>query len=154
MLVAYKYRIQPNTSHSQFLNRNFGCVRFVWNSMTAAFNSWSRVGPNPVVNEAILKADPNNAFISEAISYALQQKRIDFESAKSQFFDPKRKKKLGKMRFKIKGVAKDSFRIPFQALRAGAIDLDNGRITLPKMTPMKMIVDRPFRGQPRNVTVS
>ena len=97
--------------------------------MTAAFNSWSPVGPNPVVNEASLKANPDNAFLADVISYALQQKRIDFDSAKSQYFDPKRKKKLGRMRFKIKGVAKDSFRIPFRALRAGAIELDQGRIT-------------------------
>ena len=129
MLLAYKYRLYPNATQKEFLNRNFGCVRFVWNAMTAAFNSWSPVGPNPVVNEASLKANPDNAFLADVISYALQQKRIDFDSAKSQYFDPKRKKKLGRMRFKIKGVAKDSFRIPFRALRAGAIELDQGRIT-------------------------
>ena len=40
--------------------------------------------------------------MNDVISYALQQKRIDFDETKKQFFNKKRKVKLGRMKFKVK----------------------------------------------------
>lgn len=154
MLKAYQYRLYPNKTQQQFLNQIFGDVRFLWNKLVENFNSYSSHGPNRPMNEKILKDDPNFPWLKEGISYALQQKRNDFEETKRQFFNKNRKKKLGKMKFKKKGISKDSFRIPFAQLTKGAIDLDNGKLKLPKMNPMKMIADRKFTGEPRNVTIS
>ena len=144
---AYKYRLYLTKQQAAYLNRVFGSVRFVWNQLVANFNSWSSEGPNRPMNEKILKDTPEYIWLSESISYALQQKRMDFDETKKQFFSKNRKKKLGRMKFKKKGIARDSFRIPVASMGGQkAIDLKNGQIKLPKMSAMKMVVDRKFTG--------
>lgn len=153
---AYKYRIYPTVVQEQFLKTNFGCVRFVKNAMIKNFNSWSSVGPNPLpIGEKELKDNPQFPFLKEAISYALQQARMDIEETKKQYFNKKRKVKIGRMRFKKKGISRDSFRIPYASLTKNAIRLDVGIIYLPKLkTGIKMMVDRKFSGNPKSITVS
>ena len=154
-LIAYKYRLYPTKQQTDYLNRVFGSVRFVWNELVANFNSWSSEGPNRPMNEKILKDTPEYGWLSESISYALQQKRMDFDETKKQHFNKKRKTKLGRMKFKKKGGSRDSFRIPVASMGGQkAIDLDNNRIKLPKMTAMKMVVDRKFTGSAKSVTIS
>ena len=155
VLRAYKYRLYPTKQQAAYLNQVFGSVRFVWNQLVANFNSWSSEGPNRPMNEKILKDTPEYGWLSESISYALQQKRMDFDETKKQHFNKKRKTKLGRMKFKKKGVARDSFRIPVASMGGQkAIDLENNRIKLPKMTAMKMVVDRKFTGVAKSVTIS
>ena len=155
VLRAYKYRLYPTKQQSAYLNRVFGSVRFVWNQLVANFNSWVSDGPNRPMNEKSLKDTPEYSWLAKTISYALQQKRMDFDEAKSQYFNKGRKKKPGRMKFKKKGIARDSFRIPVASMGGQkSIDLDNGRIKLPKMTSMKLIVDRKFMGTAKSVTVS
>ena len=152
---SYKYRLYPTKQQSQYLEQVFGSVRFVWNQLVANFNSWSSEGPNRPMNEKILKNTPEFTWLNDSISYTLQQKRIDFDEAKSQYFNKGRKKKLGRMRFKKKGVSKESFRIPGQALGYNkCIDFDSGRIKIPKMTPIKVVIDRKFSGSLKSITIS
>lgn len=153
-LRAYKYRIYPNKEQEQFLAHNFGCVRFVWNQMVSAFNSWSHIGPNPVVNEKRLKDTEEYSFLKDAISYGLQQKRMDFDELRKQFFNKKRAVKLGRPKFKKKN-GRQSFRIPAVSMSLYDFsDLELG-LKLPKLkSPIKTIIDRPFTGKPKSVTVS
>ena len=152
---AYKYRIYPTKQQAEYLRQTFGCVRFVWNQLVANFNSWTPDGPNRPMNEKILKDTPEYSWLNDVISYALQQKRMDFDEAKSQYYNKGRKTRIGRMKFKKKGLARDSFRIPVASMGGQkSIDLDNGRIKLPKMTTMKLIVDRKFMGTAKSVTVS
>ena len=152
---AYKYRLYPTDEQAEFLNQNFGCVRFVWNQLVANFNSWTPEHTPPKLNEKILKDDPEFPWLKEAISFALQQKRIDFDQTKSQFFNKKRKTKLGRMKFKKRGISRDSFRIPGSVLPKFNQEMCSiGLIQLPKMAPIKVIIDRPFSGELRSVTIS
>lgn len=152
---AYRYLLYPTDEQAEFLNQNFGCVRFVWNQLVANFNSWTPEFTPPKLNEKILKDNPEFPWLKEAISYALQQKTRDFEQTKSQFFNKKRKTKLGRMQFRKRGVSRDSFRIPGSVLPKCNLDMcSTGLIQLPKMAPMKVIIDRPFSGELRSVTVS
>jgi putative transposase len=154
-LRAYKYRLYPDKMQAEFLSQNFGCVRLLWNKLVSAFHSWSATGPNPYVSEKTLKDDPDFEFMNDVISYALQQKRIDFDETKKQYFNKKRKVKLGRMKFKSKHSNRDSFRIPGQALGFNkCIDFDAQTIKLPKMSPMKIVIDRKFTGTLKSVTVS
>ena len=114
-LCAYKYRIYPTCEQVSYLSQVFGSVRFVWNQLVKNFNSYDKNGPNRPLSEKILKDDPSFPWLSESISYALQQKRMDFEETKKQYFNKKRKVPLGRMSFKKRG-GRDSFRIPGQAL--------------------------------------
>ena len=154
ILKAYKYRIYPTKTQEQYLGQVFGSVRFVWNQLVANFNSFSKDGPNRPMNEKILKDNPEFSWLKDSISYALQQKRMDFEETKSQFFSKTRKSKLGRMKFKKRGVSTDSFRIPGQTCDNSHVNFDTSRIKLPKMTSIKMSVDRKFKGLVKNVTVS
>lgn len=155
MLKAYKYRLYPTKEQAEYLSQVFGSVRFVWNQHVANFNEYSSCGPNRPMDEKILKDNPEYKWLNDSISYALQQKRMDFIETKKQFFNKNRKSKLGKMKFKKKGISNDSFRIPIASMGgAKSIDLDRGTVKLPKMTPLKMVVDRKFTGEPRSVTVS
>ena len=152
---SYKYRIYPTKSQANYLNQNFGAVRFVWNHMVSNFNSWSSDGPNRPMNEKILKDDLENPWLKDMISYGLQQKRMDFQETKKQYFNKGRKVKIGRPGFKKRGVSNDSFRIPGQTLKFNkCIDLHSGFIKLPKMTPIKIVIDRPFAGNLKSVTVS
>lgn len=154
-LKAYKYRLYPNDTQVVFLEQNFGAVRFVWNQLVQNFNEYSTEGPNRVLTEKTLKDKPEHSWLKDVISYALQQKRMDFDEYKTQFFNKKRKVKLGCPSFKSKKSHRDSFRIPFASLPNGAIDLDGCVIKLPKMSdPIKMKVDRKFNGNPKSITVS
>lgn len=152
---SYKYRIYPTKSQANYLDQNFGAARFVWNQLVANFNSYSKCGPNRKLTCKILKTEPENFFLKDAISYALNCKLLDFEETKKQFFSKSRKTKLGRMKFKKKGISNDSFRVPGQAIKFNeAIDFEKQTIKLTKMSPIKMVVDRTFSGQLRSVTVS
>jgi putative transposase len=107
------------------------------------------------MSEKSLKDNPDFEFMNDVISYALQQKRIDFDETKKQYFNKKRKTKLGRMKFKSKHSNRDSFRIPGQALGFSAcVDFDLGTIKLPKMSPMKIVIDRKFTGTLKSATIS
>ena len=100
ILRAYKYRIYPSKTQANYLDQNFGAVRFVWNQLVANFKEYSSLGPNRPCNEKIIKDTPEHSWLKNMISYSLQQKRIDFEETKKQLFSKTRKKKLGTINFK------------------------------------------------------
>ena len=85
VLKAFKYRIYPTKEQSSFLDRNFGAVRFIWNQFVASFNH-NFVGPCMPQKEKFIKDLPGKEFLSEVISYGLQQKRMDWVEFKKQFF--------------------------------------------------------------------
>lgn len=151
ILRSYKHRMLPNASQKIYLQKHFDAVRFVWNQFTENFNSWTpEFKPEPI-SEKILK--DRCEFLNEVSSVVLQQKRIDFDSTKSQFFDKKRKKQLGRMNFKSK-KSRQSFRLTDQVISKKS-DLQNGFIILPKFkSPFKFINHRPFTGHLRSVTIS
>jgi putative transposase len=106
------------------------------------------------MTEADIKKD--HPWLNEVISYGLQQKRMDFFEFMKQHFNKKRKKKLGRPKFKKKGVAADSFRLPGQCLGySKAFNFEGGTVKLPKIKkPIKVRFDRQFEGQVKSVTVS
>jgi putative transposase len=151
ILRAYKYRLKPDADQRQYLAEAFGCARFVWNKLTENFNSWSPENKPEKLSEKELKEQ--HEFLNEISSVVLQQKRIDFDSTKSQFFNKNRKVQLGRMKFKKK-TGRQSIRFTEQAISKKS-DLSVGLIILPKFkSPFKFINHRPFTGELRNVTVS
>lgn len=137
---AHKYRIYPTSSQEILLNQTFGCVRFVWNKFVENFNNYDK--NNPVrVNEQTLKHNPEFEFLREVSAAALQHKRIDFERTKSQFFNPKRKVRLGRMKFKKRGVSNDSYRLDSKRFK---LDYENDLIRIEKIGLIKIALDRPI----------
>ncbi len=153
-IKSYKYRIYPNKNQVNFLNENFGAARFIWNQLIANFNNYGTDLYIKNLSETQLKE--NNHWLKDRISYILQQKRMDFIETTKQFFNKTRKKKLGRPKFKKKGVCVDSFRIPGQAIDyVAGFDFEKSTLKIPKLKqPLKLKIDRTFSGQIKSITIS
>ena len=153
MIRGYKYRLYPNDKQIELLNQTFGCTRFIWNQLVNNFNQYGSIDFKPRFSEKEIKEQ--NGFLNDTISYALQQKRIDFEKTKIQFFNKKRKVKLGRMKFKKKGCSRDSFRIPGQSIGFNSgINFESKTIRVPKIGFIKFRLDREFSGDLLSITFS
>lgn len=151
VLKAYKFRIYPTEEQIIGLNKTFGCVRLVWNEFVANFNTYGTDDYNEKLSEKDLKQQKE--FLSEVSAAALQQKRMDFVETKKQFFNKKRKKKLGRMKFKKRGVSNESFRLPNQKFK---LIQDEKFIRIEKIGKIPVVIDRelPEDTNYRSVTVS
>lgn len=150
ILKAYKFRIYPDNEQQTKLNQTFGCVRVLWNHLVANFNSYGTDQYQEKYSEKEIKSNPDLFFLKDVSAASLQQKRTDFVEAKSQYFNSKRKVKLGRMKFKKK-TNKQSYRLPNQKFK---LDQDNSLIQLEKIGKVKIVLDRRIEGDFRSVTVS
>ena len=152
VIKAYKYRIYPTHDQQEKLNQTFGCVRVVWNQLVDNFNSYGSTTFDPKMNEKTIKEDGRFPWLKDVSAAALQQKRIDFSEAKSQFFNSKRKVRLGRMKFKKK-TNKQSYRLPNQKFK---LDQETKTIRLEKIGFVPVVLDRviPTDADYRSVTVS
>ena len=137
-LKAYKFRLLPTPDQQVLLNKTFGCTRFVWNKLVDNFNSWTPYNQPPKVNEQTLKHQPEFEFLKEVSNCALQQKLRDFEETKKQYFNKKRKIKLGRPKFKKRGL-NDAFRLTKLTFK---LDQENNKIRLEKIGYVPIILDR------------
>ena len=121
MHKAYKLRLYPNKNQEVLLNKTFGSVRLVWNTLLAKnLKGYEEQGKSwkQDFNTTVLKTDFD--FLKEVSAASLQQKSRDLSETYKQWFNSvsgKRKgKPLGYPRFKKKGL-KDSYRLPNQKFK-------------------------------------
>lgn len=86
-LRAYKYRIYPTKEQQVKLAQTFGCVRFVWNRLVENFNAYGTDSYQSKLNEKTIKEDPASPWLKDVSAASLQQKRMDYQSTLSQFFN-------------------------------------------------------------------
>lgn len=115
---AYKVRLYPNKGQEVLINKTFGCVRLVWNTLLAKNNEgFAEHGSDWKMEYNTTEIKKGFYFMSEVSSGALQQKGRDFKESFNQWFrsvSGKRKgKRLGRPSFKKKG-SKDSYKLPNQ----------------------------------------
>ena len=91
---SYKFRIYPNAKQKILLSKSFGCSRFMWNYLVECFNKKEK----EVKTTTQMRQD--NEWMKEVSAGILQQKVRDFIDTKNQFFNKKRKKKIGAPQFK------------------------------------------------------
>jgi len=115
-------------------------VRFVWNKFVENFNNYDK-NNSVYINEQTLKHNPEFSFLKDVSNCSLHEKMRDFERTKTQFFNPKRKVRLGRMKFKKRGVSNDSFRLTSERFR---IDYENSLVRLEKIGFVKIVLDRPI----------
>ena len=151
ILKAYKFRIYPDQEQQRQLNQTFGCVRFIWNALTANFNSYGTEDHIKRLSEKQVKE--TNDFLKDVSAAAIQQKRMDFDETQKQFFNKNRKLKLGRMKFKKKNVSRESYRLPNQKFK---LDQENKTIRLEKIGFVPVVIDRqiPDDANYRSVTIS
>lgn len=151
ILKAYKFRLYPTTEQEIMLAKTFGCVRFVWNALVANFNAYGTDDFIERFSEKQIKE--SNEFLSSVSAAALQQKRMDFTETTKQFFNKKRKVKLGRIKFKKKNVSRESYRLTNQKFK---LDQENKTIRLEKIGEVPVVLDRqlPDDVDYRSVTIS
>ncbi len=155
ILKAFKYRLYPNAEQQKLLARHFGCVRVVYNYFLRrrmAFyaehkgekkQSLTYTDTARMLTE--LKRQPDYVWLNEVNSQALQQALRNLDAAYQNFFQ-------GRARypqFKRKRD-KQSFGVPQQF----KLDDKAGRLRLPKLPPLRIVLHRPIQGALRSVTVS
>jgi len=111
---ALKLRFYPTSKQKEIIEKTFGCVRFVYNSILrwridAYYNDGIKVG-YPAASKHIQALKQDNAWLSEVSFVALQQAVRNQQAAFKNFFDkrakyPKFKKKKSHQSFRLVGTA-------------------------------------------------
>ncbi|SDO08911.1 putative transposase [Halomonas shengliensis] len=152
MLKATKIRIYPTTEQAEFLNRQFGSVRFVYNTgLRIMSQRYQRHGQSLSAKHDIKKLLPvaktsrKYGWLKEADSIALQQACLNLDHAFQRFFDPKQK--AGYPRFKSKRGQQSSYHCV--GVKAG-----DDWVKVPKLGPIKAKVHRKVEGELKSITLT
>jgi len=152
MLKATKVRIYPTPEQAEFLNRQFGATRFVYNKALHIISSqYRRHGTKLRAKKdlkpllAVAKKFRKYHWLGDFDSIALQQACINLDKAFRNFFDPKLPARYPK--FKRKHGRQSSYHCT--NLSAGA-----NWIKVPKMKPIKARIHRELTGKLKSITLS
>lgn len=120
MNKAYKIRLYPNKEQEVLINKTFGCVRKVWNTLLAKNREgYEREGKSWKQDYNTTLVKKQFEFMSEVSAASLQQKSRDLKETYSQWFKSvkgNRKSSIGYPRVKHKGV-RESYRLPNQKFK-------------------------------------
>jgi putative transposase len=154
MIRTFKYRIYPNEEQQLLLNKNFGCVRFVYNlSLEKCINSHketkAKFNKIQLINDiASLKKHPDFTWLKEVESSSLQQAIEDLGMSYQRFF-----RKLSQFPNFKKKLSKQSMRIINNNNNVRLND-DSKHIRLPKLGNVKIKYHRELVGEITSVTVT
>ena len=151
---ASKIRIYPNNAQRIQIGKTIGCGRFLFNQMLAQRkdvyeqfkDDKETLKSYKYKTEKELKAE--FPFLIEASSRALQQSRINLETAYTNFFA----KRASFPKFKVKKKSAESYREPQVN---DCIEVKDGKIKLLKLGWVKLsYLPKDFTGKIKSVTVS
>ncbi len=152
MLRATKVRIYPTDEQIEFLDAQFGAVRFAYNKalhIKTYFYKKKNISLQlkkdikPLLS--IGKKSRKYHWLSQFDSVSLQQSIINLDRAFSNFFDPKLNAKFPK--FKRKFGYQSSY-------HCMGIKLLENAIKLPKCKPIKAKLHREIAGTLKSITIS
>ena len=151
---TFRYRLYPNAEQRAWLERQFGCCRFVYNYFlrlridyyAAHREATDKKGLNYHDTARMLtelKRQPEYAWLKEANSQALQHALRHLDAAYTNFFEdraafPHFKSKRGTQAFHVPQFFK----------------VDGDHLILPKVGAIKLVLHRPIAGKTRHVTVT
>lgn len=142
-MLAYKYRIYPDLKQQEYLEKQFGCCRFVYNQLLAkSIESYQKDKTSKLVsNYAWLKKDYE--WLREADSLGLAYAGQNLKQAYQNFFRTKK----GFPKFHSKHAYKLSYKTNCQ--------IQAGRLKVPKLkSTIKVIFHRELPVTPKNVVIS
>ena len=132
---AYKYRIYPNEEQKVFFAKTFGCVRFVYNKMLSEKIEYCEQTHKTLHNTpAHLKKE--YPWLKEVDSLALANAQLQLQTAFANFF---RDEKTGFPKYRSKKGSRKSYTTNNQR---GTIRLQDGRLRLPKVSPIRIKLHR------------
>lgn len=153
MLKATKVRIYPTPEQAEFLNRQFGAVRFAYNKALHIISSqYKRHGLKLKAKKdlkpllAVAKKSRKYHWLKDFDSIALQQACINLDKAFQSFFDPKLPSRYPM--FKLKHGRQSSY-------HCMNVDCGNDWIKVPKLKqPIKARIHRQLEGELKSITLS
>ena len=129
--LAFKYRIYPNKEQELLINKTFGCVRFVYNTILYTANKfYEETGKNKIITPASLKSE--NQFLKEVDSLALSNAQLNVKRSFTNFFQkrakfPRFKSKKNNVKSYTTNCVNNSIRIE-----------ENKYLVLPKLKRIKL----------------
>ena len=153
MLRGYKFRIYPNESQIELIQKTFGCCRFVYNQLLAYRQdkyknesiNMSKFDCNNYKNQFLKK---EHIWLNEVDKFALDNAVINMDNAFQGFFKGK-----GFPKFKSKKNNYKSYKTNFTNNNI-TIDYDCNAIKLPKLKWVKAKIHRRFMGKIKSATIS
>jgi len=152
MIKAYKYRIHPTKTQMEFLNKSFGCVRYIYNwalNLRIEYYNQNKTSLSTydiIKNLTVIKKDEDKLWLQEPVNECLQQSIRNMDSAYTHFF----KHKMGFPNFKSKNRSKAACKF----INGVGVDFDNKRIKIPKCGLIKFVCDRRFEGKIGTLTIT
>ena len=148
---AYKFRLYPNETQKQDMQKQFGIVRFVYNYfLNLRIEHYRKTGKginycNLANRLVVMKKEEEYAWLCEGDSQTMQQGLKDQEKAFRNFYE----KRSGYPKFKSKR-GKQVVRYPQRV----KVNTESKRTYLPKIGWVKTVFQQEIEGKIKNVTVS
>ena len=144
--ITYKYRIYPTQEQAELINKTIGCARFVYNTLLAdCKKQYKETGKSKVKTPAALKSEYE--WLKEVDSFALCNVQLHLQTAYKNFFN----KKSGFPEFHSKHKSAMTYTTNNNA---GQIRIEKGKLRLPKVGLVKIVLHRFCKGTIKSVTVS
>ena len=161
VIQAYRFALDPSPAQERALHSHAGAARFAWNWGLAkckeryeAEGKWYSGAELHKLWNAEKKADPSLAWWAENSKCAYQESFRNLDRALRAFVKSKKGqrkgKRLGFLRFKKRGKARDSFQFA-----AGAMRCSGSTVTLPRLgtirthEPTEKLARKPEDGSAR-----
>ncbi|QUM80007.1 IS200/IS605 family element transposase accessory protein TnpB [Moritella sp. 5] len=152
MLRATKVRIYPTADQTEFLNAQFGAVRFAYNkALHIKKHFYSVKGMSLAVQKDLKpllakgKKSRKYSWLKQYDSIALQQAVINLDGAYKRFFD--KKLKAGFPTFKRKHGKQSSY-------HCTSVKATDNTIKIPKLSAIKARIHRELVGTLKSITIS
>ena len=144
--ITYKYRIYPTQEQAELINKTFGCARFVYNTLLAdCKKQYEETGKSKIKTPASLKNEYE--WLKEVDSFALCNVQLHLQTAYKNFFS----KKSGFPEFHSKHKSAMTYTTNNNV---GQIRIEKGKLRLPKVGLVKIVLHRFYKGTIKSVTVS
>lgn len=142
---AYKFRLYPNKSQKELIEKTFGCCRFYYNQALADNISYYKENNKSKINTpAIYKKQYE--FLKEVDAQALCNTQMHLQSAFSKFF---KEKNIGFPKFKSKHKESYPSYTTNQSLK-----IKQGYIHVPKLKWIKCRTHNEIIGTMKSITIS
>ena len=156
MEYSYKFRIYPNITQIQQIQKTFGCCRFVFNHFLAERKEqYEQTGKSPTrfqQNKSLTTLKKDLTWLREADSTALQSSLQSLDTAYQNFFRRvKQGKKPGYPKFKSKRNRRRSYQSKYAN---GNIKVLDKAIQLPKLGLVNCRISKEIKGRILSATVS
>ena len=156
MEYSYKFRIYPNITQVQQMQRTFGCCRFVWNHYLAMRKDlYEQDGKSMNYNACsrdMTQLKKSLIWLREVDATALQSSLKDLDTAYQNFFRRvKQGEKPGYQKFKSKRDHRQSYKSKCVGTNIKVLDK---AVQLPKLGKVKCRVSKQIQGRITSATVS